>query len=187
MDVLFVAILAVPLVLGQEYEDGAMLEEDEYYQVIYYYTVTPNYDDFPVNFTIDYSIFEEEDKLNRLNKERTQAGETTTHLQTEHTGHHKPATMQPPTMKPPTMKPPTMKPPAMKPPTMKPPATKPATMKPPAMKPLTMKPPARKPATMKPTTMKPHSQDLNDSVSSLQSPVPLILFWAFIQWGMYFI
>ncbi|XP_045151632.1 uncharacterized protein C1orf54 homolog [Echinops telfairi] len=142
MDVLFVAILAVPLVLGQEYEDGDILEEDEYYQVIYDYTVTPNYDDFPVNFTIDYSMFEEEDKLNRLNKERTQAGEPTTHLQTEHTGHHKPATMKPATMRPPTMKPP---------------------------------------------TMKPHSRDLNDSVSSLQSPVPLILSWAFIQWGMYFI
>ncbi|KAK2084212.1 hypothetical protein P7K49_037245 [Saguinus oedipus] len=63
MDVLFVAILAVPLILGQEYEDEERLEEDEYYQVAYYFTVTPTYDDFGADFTIDYSIFESEDRL----------------------------------------------------------------------------------------------------------------------------
>ncbi|KAF3813353.1 uncharacterized protein C1orf54 homolog isoform X8 [Mirounga angustirostris] len=62
MDVLFVAILAVLLILGQEHEDGEGLEEDDYYQVIYYYTVTPNYDDFGANFTVDYSMFESEDR-----------------------------------------------------------------------------------------------------------------------------
>ncbi|XP_075856196.1 uncharacterized protein C1orf54 homolog isoform X6 [Microcebus murinus] len=64
MDVLLVAILAVPLILvGQEYEDEESLEEDDYYQVVYYYTVTPSYDDFGANFTIDYSMFESEDRL----------------------------------------------------------------------------------------------------------------------------
>ncbi|MXQ96515.1 hypothetical protein E5288_WYG002736 [Bos mutus] len=63
MDVLFVAILAVPLILGQEYEDGEELEEDEYYQVIYYYTITPSYDEFGVNFTVDYSMFESENTV----------------------------------------------------------------------------------------------------------------------------
>ncbi|XP_076430705.1 uncharacterized protein C1orf54 homolog isoform X2 [Peromyscus maniculatus bairdii] len=64
MDVLFVAFLAVPLILGQEYEDEEELEEGDYYQVAYYYyTVTPNYDDFSVNFTVDYSMFESEDRL----------------------------------------------------------------------------------------------------------------------------
>ncbi|XP_012667196.2 uncharacterized protein C1orf54 homolog [Otolemur garnettii] len=95
MDVLFVAVLAVPLILGQEYEDGESLEEDYYYyQVVYYYTVTPTYDDFGANFTIDYSMFESEDRL--------------------------------------------------------------------------------------------QSPDLNDGVSSLQSPVHLILWWALVQGGMYF-
>ncbi|XP_070124436.1 uncharacterized protein C1orf54 homolog isoform X3 [Equus caballus] len=82
MNIFFVAILAVPLILGQEYEDEEVLEEDDYYQVVYYYTVTPNYDlvlpfsllplifssspdDFGVNFTVDYSLFESEDRLER--------------------------------------------------------------------------------------------------------------------------
>ncbi|KAF5916179.1 hypothetical protein HPG69_010538, partial [Diceros bicornis minor] len=30
------------------------------------------------------------------------------------------------------------------------------------------------------------SPDLNDAVSSLQSPVPLLLSWALVQGGMYF-
>ncbi|KAL6044189.1 hypothetical protein STEG23_019869 [Scotinomys teguina] len=49
---------------GQKYEEEEELEEDEYYQVAYYYyTVTPNYDDFSANFTVDYSVFESEDRL----------------------------------------------------------------------------------------------------------------------------
>ncbi|ELK36229.1 hypothetical protein MDA_GLEAN10009652 [Myotis davidii] len=65
MDVLLVAILAVPLILGQIYEDEEGLEEDYYYQVIYNYTVTPTYDPdyFGANFTLDYSMFELEDRL----------------------------------------------------------------------------------------------------------------------------
>ncbi|KAM9244180.1 uncharacterized protein C1orf54 homolog isoform 3-T5 [Dugong dugon] len=141
MDVLMVAILAVPLILGQEYEHEEILEEDDYYQVIYYYTVTPNYDDLGANFTIDYSMFESEDRLNRLDKEvteagetninlETEAGETNLNLETEHQDHLKPVT--------------------------------------------------RKPVTME------TSPDLKDAVSSLQSPVSLILSWALIQGGMYF-
>ncbi|XP_027718328.1 uncharacterized protein C1orf54-like isoform X2 [Vombatus ursinus] len=63
MDVLLVVIAAVPLILGQEYEEEQIYEgiyED--YQVVYY-TVTPYYDDFGVNFTLDYSQFEEEDRM----------------------------------------------------------------------------------------------------------------------------
>ncbi|XP_042537815.1 uncharacterized protein C1orf54 homolog isoform X2 [Dipodomys spectabilis] len=131
MDVLFVAILAVPLILGQEYEDEEGLEEIEYYQVIYYYTVTPNYDDFGANFTIDYSMFESEDKLDRLDKEvTTQTAETTISLETEQANYQKPVT------------------------------TKPITTEP--------------------------SPDLNDAVSSLQSPVSFLLAWALLQGGMYF-
>ncbi|XP_023403151.1 uncharacterized protein C1orf54 homolog isoform X2 [Loxodonta africana] len=130
MDVLFVAILAVPLILGQEYENEEILEEDDYYQVIYYYTVTPNYDDLGANFTVDYSVFESEDRLNRLDKDVTEAVETNINLETERQDHLKPVT--------------------------------------------------RKPVTMEP------SPDLNDAVSSLQSPVPLILSWALIQGGIYF-
>ncbi|XP_006902281.1 PREDICTED: uncharacterized protein C1orf54 homolog [Elephantulus edwardii] len=130
MNVLFVAILAVPLILGQEYLDEELLEEDDYYQVIYYYTVTPNYDDFGPNFTIDYSIFESEDRLNRLDAEATEVTETTIYPETERADHHKPVT------------------------------TKPVTLEP--------------------------SPDLNDAVSSLQSPVFLILSWALIQGGIYF-
>ncbi|XP_012870707.1 PREDICTED: uncharacterized protein C1orf54 homolog isoform X2 [Dipodomys ordii] len=131
MDVLFVAILAVPLILGQEYEDEEGLEEIEYYQVIYYYTVTPNYDDFGANFTIDYSMFESEDKLDRLDKEvTTQTAETTISLETEQANYQKPVT------------------------------TKPITTEP--------------------------SPDLNDAVSSLQSPVSFLLSWALLQGGMYF-
>ncbi|KAL2771852.1 uncharacterized protein WCI35_020019 [Daubentonia madagascariensis] len=130
MDVLFVAILAVPLILGQEYEDEESLEEDDYYQVVYYYTVTPSYDDFGADFTIDYSMFESEDRLNKLDKKVTEAIETTISLQTERADHQKPVTV----------------------------------------KPLTME----------------TSPDLNDAVSSLQTPVPLLLWWALVQGGMYF-
>ncbi|KAM9689001.1 uncharacterized protein C1orf54 homolog isoform 1-T1 [Trichechus inunguis] len=109
MDVLVVAILAVPLILGQEYEHEEILEEDDYYQVIYYYTVTPNYDDLGANFTIDYSMFESEDRLNRLDKEVTEAGETNINLETEagetnlnpeteRQDHLKPVTRKPATM-----------------------------------------------------------------------------------------
>ncbi|XP_057578021.1 uncharacterized protein C1orf54 homolog isoform X1 [Hippopotamus amphibius kiboko] len=130
MDVLFVAILAVPLILGQEYEDEG-LEEDEYYQVIYYYTVTPNYDDFGANFTVDYSMFESEDRLNRLDEEVMEAVETTISRETDRADH-------------------------------------------------------QKPVTEKPVTMEPQSPDLKDAVSSLQSPGPLLLSWALVQGGMYF-
>ncbi|XP_014647244.1 PREDICTED: uncharacterized protein C1orf54 homolog isoform X2 [Ceratotherium simum simum] len=129
MNVFFVAILAVPLILGQEYEDEEGLEEDDYYQVVYYYTITPNYDDFGANFTVDYSIFESEDRLNSLDKDKEPA-ETTISRETEHTDH-------------------------------------------------------QKPITVKPVTTEP-SPDLNDAVSSLQSPVPLLLSWALVQGGMYF-
>ncbi|KAM8784743.1 uncharacterized protein C1orf54 homolog isoform 3-T3 [Rhynchonycteris naso] len=97
MDVLFVAILAVPLILGQKYENEEELEEDDYYQVIYYYTVTPNYDDFGANFTVDYSIFESEDRLNRLDKE-LKADESTISGKTELADHQRPVTVKPVTM-----------------------------------------------------------------------------------------
>ncbi|KAM6217144.1 uncharacterized protein C1orf54 homolog [Rhynchocyon petersi] len=148
MNVLFVAILAVPLILGQEYLDEEVLEEDDYYQVIYYYTVTPNYDDFGANFTFDYSMLESDEKLNRLDEELTEgmgvteeakvtvlgvteAIETTVHLETERVDR-------------------------------------------------------QKPVTMKPMTTEPQSPDLSHAVSSLQSPVSLILSWALLQGGMYF-
>ncbi|KAI2518923.1 hypothetical protein G5576_001930 [Homo sapiens] len=100
MDVLFVAIFAVPLILGQEYEDEERLGEDEYYQVVYYYTVTPSYDDFSADFTIDYSIFESEDRLNRLDKDITEAIETTISLETARADHPKPVTVKPVTTEP---------------------------------------------------------------------------------------
>ncbi|XP_032123374.1 uncharacterized protein C1orf54 homolog isoform X5 [Sapajus apella] len=103
MDVLFVAILAVPLIL----------------------------DDFGADFTIDYSMFESEDRLNSLNKDITEAVGTTIHLQTARTDH-------------------------------------------------------QKPVTVKPVTTEPQSPDLNDAVSSLQSPIPLLLSCALVQAGMYF-
>ncbi|XP_040086739.1 uncharacterized protein C1orf54 homolog isoform X1 [Oryx dammah] len=131
MDVLFVAILAVPLILGQEYEDGEELEEDDYYQVIYYYTITPNYDDFGVNFTVDYSMFESENTVNKLD-EKVEASETTIGYETDRADH-------------------------------------------------------QKPVTEKPVTMEPQSPDLNDAVSGLQSPGPLLLFWALVQGLMYFL
>ncbi|XP_006168540.1 uncharacterized protein C1orf54 homolog isoform X1 [Tupaia chinensis] len=132
MDVLFVAILAVTLILGQEYKDEEILEEDDYYQMVYYYTVSPTYDDLGVNFTIDYSAFELEDKLNMLDNEvTTEAIETTISLETE------PADQQ-------------------------------------------------KPVTVRPATMEPQNPDLNDAVSSLQSPVPFLVSWALVQGGMYF-
>uniref|UniRef100_A0A2K5CS84 Chromosome 1 open reading frame 54 n=1 Tax=Aotus nancymaae TaxID=37293 RepID=A0A2K5CS84_AOTNA len=95
MDVLFVAILAVPLILGQEYEDEERLEEDEYYQVVYYFTVTPTYD-----FTIDYSVFESEDRLNSLDKDITEAVGTTIRLQRTRADHQKPVTVKPVITKP---------------------------------------------------------------------------------------
>ncbi|XP_027468169.1 uncharacterized protein C1orf54 homolog isoform X4 [Zalophus californianus] len=107
MHALLITVLAVPLIrgvpdapIGQEYKDEEGLGEDDYYQVVYYYTVTPNYDDFGANFTVDYSMFESEDRQNRVDKKQ--------------------------------------------------------------------------------------SPDLNDAVSSLQSPVPLLLSWALVQGGMYF-
>lgn len=121
----------MPLILGQEYEDEEGLEEDDYYQVVYYYTVTPNYDDFGANFTLDYSVFDSEDMLNRLDKEEMEAVETTISHATDGADH-------------------------------------------------------QKPVTMKPMTTEPQSPDLNEAVSSLQSPVPLLLSWALVQGGMYF-
>lgn len=115
MDVLFIALLVAPLVLGQEYEDEEQLEEVDYYQVsYYYYTVTPNYDDFNVNFTVDYSAFESEDRLNSLNEEvtTTEAVETSASsysLHTEPVDHQNPVTTKPVTMKPVTTKPVTTK------------------------------------------------------------------------------
>ncbi|XP_055459695.1 uncharacterized protein C1orf54 homolog isoform X3 [Psammomys obesus] len=103
MDVLLIALLVVPLILGQEYEAEEELEEGDYYQVIYYYTVTPNYDDYNVNFTVDYSVFESEDRLNRLNKEvTTEAAETTISLHTELVDHQNPVTTKPVTTEPST-------------------------------------------------------------------------------------
>ncbi|XP_049980671.1 uncharacterized protein C1orf54 homolog isoform X7 [Alexandromys fortis] len=107
MDVLFLAALAVPLILGQEYEDEEELDESEYYQVAYYYyTITPNYDDFSPNFTVDYSMFESEDRLNGLEKEATtEAVETTISLHTELADPQNPVTTRPVTMKPVTTEP----------------------------------------------------------------------------------
>ncbi|XP_031292367.1 uncharacterized protein C1orf54 homolog isoform X3 [Camelus dromedarius] len=116
---------------GQEYDDEEGLEEDDYYQVVYYYTVTPNYDDFGANFTVDYSMFESEDMLNRLDKEIMEAAETTISHETDRADH-------------------------------------------------------QKPVTVKHVTVESQSPDLNDAVSSLQNPVPLLLSWALVQGGMYF-
>ncbi|XP_059529687.1 uncharacterized protein C1orf54 homolog isoform X6 [Myotis daubentonii] len=148
MDVLLVAILAVPLILGQIYEDEEGLEEDYYYQVIYNYTVTPTYDPdyFGANFTVDYSMFELEDRLNRLDKEVTEAEETTIIHETERVDHQRPVTVKSVTVEPVTME----------------------------------------PVTMKPVTMEPQSPDRNHAVSSLQSPVSLLLSWALLQEWMYF-
>uniref|UniRef100_A0A8C6HTD7 Uncharacterized protein n=1 Tax=Mus spicilegus TaxID=10103 RepID=A0A8C6HTD7_MUSSI len=91
---------------GQEYDHEEQLEEGDYYQVAYYYyTMTPNYDDFSVNFTVDYSAFESEDRLNRLNKEvtTTEAVETTASsysLHTELMDPQNPVTMKPVTTEP---------------------------------------------------------------------------------------
>ncbi|XP_015414210.1 PREDICTED: uncharacterized protein C1orf54 homolog isoform X4 [Myotis davidii] len=152
MDVLLVAILAVPLILGQIYEDEEGLEEDYYYQVIYNYTVTPTYDPdyFGANFTLDYSMFELEDRLNRLDKEVTEAEETTIIHETERVDHQRPVTVKSVTVEPVTMEPVTMK-----------------------------------PVPMKPVTMEP-SPDRNRAVSSLQSPVSLLLSWTLLQEWMYF-
>ncbi|XP_025714178.1 uncharacterized protein C1orf54 homolog isoform X2 [Callorhinus ursinus] len=137
MHALLITVLAVPLIrgvpdapIGQEYKDEEGLGEDDYYQVVYYYTVTPNYDDFGANFTVDYSMFESEDRQNRVDKKVREAAETTFSHETEGAD-------------------------------------------------------PQKPETLKPMTMEP-SPDLNDAVSSLQSPVPLLLSWALVQGGMYF-
>ncbi|GAB1287857.1 Uncharacterized protein C1orf54 homolog [Apodemus speciosus] len=110
MDVLFIALLAAPLILGQEYEDEEQLEEGDYYQVAYYYyTMTPNYDDFTVNFTVDYSMFESEDRLVTT----TEAVETTASsysLHTEPVDHQNPVTMKPVTTEPVTTEPVTTEP-----------------------------------------------------------------------------
>ncbi|XP_038167948.1 uncharacterized protein C1orf54 homolog isoform X3 [Arvicola amphibius] len=108
MDVLFLAALAVPLILGQEYEDEEELDEGEYYQVSYYYytITTPNYDDFSANFTVDYSMFESEDRLNGLEKEvTTEAVETTISLHTELADPQNPVTTRPVTTEPVTTEP----------------------------------------------------------------------------------
>ncbi|NP_705733.2 uncharacterized protein C1orf54 homolog isoform 1 precursor [Mus musculus] len=116
MDVLFIALLVAPLILGQEYDHEEQLEEGDYYQVAYYYyTVTPNYDDFSVNFTVDYSVFESEDRLNRLNKEvtTTEAVETTASsysLHTELMDPQNPVTTKPVTTEPVTTEPVTTEP-----------------------------------------------------------------------------
>ncbi|XP_070252886.1 uncharacterized protein C1orf54 homolog isoform X3 [Myotis yumanensis] len=148
MDVLLVAILAVPLVLGQIYEDEEGLEEDYYYQMMYNYTVTPTYDPdyFGANFTVDYSIFELEDRLNRLDKEVTEAEETTIIHETERVDHQRPVTVKSVTVEPVTME----------------------------------------PVTMEPVTMEPQSPGMNHAVSSLQSPVSLLLSWTLFQEWMYF-
>ncbi|XP_023614969.1 uncharacterized protein C1orf54 homolog isoform X1 [Myotis lucifugus] len=158
MDVLLAAILAVPLVLGQIYEDEEGLEEDYYYQMMYNYTVTPTYDPdyFGANFTVDYSIFELEDRLNRLDKEVTEAEETTIIHETERVDHQRPVTV------------------------------KSVTVEPVTMEPVTMEPVTMKPVTMKPVTMEPQSPDMNHAVSSLQSPVSLLLSWTLLQEWMYF-
>ncbi|XP_063137273.1 uncharacterized protein C1orf54 homolog isoform X2 [Rattus norvegicus] len=182
MDVLFIALLVAPLVLGkspsdpgllfqvfyykwdsrkdakrgQEYEDEEQLEEVDYYQVsYYYYTVTPNYDDFNVNFTVDYSAFESEDRLNSLNEEvtTTEAVETSASsysLHTEPVDHQNPVT------------------------------TKPVTMKP-----VTTKPVTTKQVTTKQVTTE-SSPDQNDAISALQSPVSCLLLWILLQGGVHF-
>ncbi|XP_053526610.1 uncharacterized protein C1orf54 homolog isoform X2 [Artibeus jamaicensis] len=159
MHVLFVAILAVPLILvlvpiGQTYEDEEGLEEDDYYQVVYYYTITPNYDDIVANFTVDYSLFESEDRLNRLDTEVTRVEETTISRETEHTDHQRPT-------------------------------VKPVTMEPMTTGPMTTEPMTTEPMTTEPVTTKP-SPDMNHAVSSLQSPASLLLPWALLQGWMYF-
>ncbi|XP_060057739.1 uncharacterized protein C1orf54 homolog isoform X2 [Erinaceus europaeus] len=152
MDVLLIAILAVPLILGQEYGDEPDL--NYYYNVAYYYTVTPNYDDYGVNFTVDYSIFESEDRLNQLDT-KVKETETTMSHETEHVDHQEPVTVEPVTMNP-------------------------LTTEPVIVEPVTMQPMTTKPVTKQPTP------DLNDAVSSLQSPVFLLLSWILLQAGMYF-
>ncbi|CAK6439393.1 unnamed protein product [Pipistrellus nathusii] len=172
MDVLFVAILAMPLILGQMYEDDEEgLEEDYYYQVFYNYTVTPNYDYFGANFTVDYSMFESEDRLNRLDKEVMEAEETTIIRETEHVDHQKPVTVKSVTVKPVTMEPMTME--SM-------------TMESVTMESMTMESVTMEPVTMEPVTMEPRSPDMNHAVSSLQSPVSLLLSWTLLHEWMYF-
>ncbi|OBS79200.1 hypothetical protein A6R68_18395 [Neotoma lepida] len=97
MDVLFVAFLAVPLILGQEYEDEE-LDEVDYYQVAYYYyTVTPNYGARKKMTTVSQSYRGQ----NRLDKEvTTEAVETTISLHTALVNHQNPVTTRPVTTEP---------------------------------------------------------------------------------------
>ncbi|XP_055968137.1 uncharacterized protein C1orf54 homolog isoform X2 [Sorex fumeus] len=105
MDVFLVAILIVPLILGQEYPDEEVLDEEEYYQIVYYYSVTPVYDDFGT-FTIDYSKLESEGRgslsggQNQSEKAVTEAVETTINHATEQGEHHKTVTVTPMTVGP---------------------------------------------------------------------------------------
>ncbi|XP_040854531.1 uncharacterized protein C1orf54 homolog isoform X4 [Ochotona curzoniae] len=83
------SVVRVPM--EPEYEDEEGLEEEEYYQVAYYYTITPSYDDFGPNFTIDYSTFDLEDRLDTLAKDvsaTTEAVETTISFGTERSTDH---------------------------------------------------------------------------------------------------
>ncbi|XP_032753604.1 uncharacterized protein C1orf54 homolog isoform X2 [Rattus rattus] len=156
MDVLFIALLVAPLVLGQEYEDEEQLEEVDYYQVsYYYYTVTPNYDDFNVNFTVDYSAFESEDRLDSLNEEvtTTEAVETSASSYSLHT---EPVDRQ-----------------------------NPVTTRPVTTKPVTTKPVTTKQVTTKQVTTE-SSPDQNDAMSALQSPVSCLLLWILLQGGVHF-
>ncbi|XP_044532039.1 uncharacterized protein C1orf54 homolog [Gracilinanus agilis] len=84
MDILLVVIASVPLLLGQEYEEEPGYEEIyEDYQVVYY-TVTPYYDEVTINFTLDYSLFEAEDRMNNKEETITEAGDGKVNLEEEH-------------------------------------------------------------------------------------------------------
>ncbi|XP_036090836.1 uncharacterized protein C1orf54 homolog [Rousettus aegyptiacus] len=100
MEVLFAAILAVPLILGQNYEDEEGLEEDDYYQVVYYYTVTPSYDYFGESFTVDYHMFELEDKRKKSDEKVVEAEETTISPETESADYQTSVTVKAVTMEP---------------------------------------------------------------------------------------
>uniref|UniRef100_A0A8C0L845 Chromosome 1 open reading frame 54 n=1 Tax=Canis lupus dingo TaxID=286419 RepID=A0A8C0L845_CANLU len=145
MDVLFVAILAVPLILGKYPEQFLPLSISRptaTFFLCHYYFFFSFPDDFGANFTVDYSMFESEDRLNRLDKEVREAAETTISHETEGADPQKPETL----------------------------------------KPMTVEPVTDSPLSVEPDM----SPDLNDAVSSLQSPVPLLLSWALVQGGMYF-
>ncbi|XP_051012907.1 uncharacterized protein C1orf54 homolog [Acomys russatus] len=168
MDVLFIALLAVPLILGQEYDQAdEELDESDYYQVAYYYyTVTHNYDDFNVNFTVDYSVFESEDRLSKLSEEvTTGAAETTLSLHPKPVDHQNPETTQPVT----TTEPMT--------------ATEPMTT---TERGTTERGTTERGTTERGTT-EPQSPEQNDAVSSLQSSLSCLLLGTLLQGGMHFI